>query len=242
MDGLRDITITTRFESALALADVLDTELEQAAGISQRWYDVLVHLEESPAGIRMNELAERILYSKSGLTRVVDRMEEEGLVRRVRPEHDRRSILVVLTDEGAETMQEARRYHRDGIERHFSQHVTDADWHASVVRRLADECAPLSEIRAYLTATTDLSWVRKHRVAEDLFAYLVVERERLPEDWLDRFGVRWAVLRPDRFVFAAGAGRAEAQGALDALHRAVGATPGSLPAQPAARAPEAIAA
>jgi len=114
-------------ESALALLDVLDAELEHAVGITQRWYDLLVHLEESPEGIRMNELAERILYSKSGFTRVVDRMEEAGLVRRVRPDHDRRSILVVLTDNGAETMERARRYHRHGIEQHFSQHLTDAD-------------------------------------------------------------------------------------------------------------------
>ncbi|MFB7606272.1 HAD family hydrolase [Streptomyces gardneri] len=69
--------------------------------------------------------------------------------------------------------------------------VSDREWHAKVVNRLVEECAPLSEIRAYLTATTDLSWVRKHRVAEDLFAYLVVERERLPEEWLRRFG-EWA--------------------------------------------------
>ncbi|MEU9998836.1 HAD family hydrolase [Streptomyces sp. NPDC050848] len=69
--------------------------------------------------------------------------------------------------------------------------VADRDWHESVLRRLAEECAPLSEIRAYFTATTDLSWVRKHRVAEDLFAYLVVERERMPEEWLRRFG-EWA--------------------------------------------------
>lgn len=115
------------FESALALGDVLDTELEQAVGIPQRWYDVLVHLEESPGGIRMNELAERILYSKSGFTRVIDRMEEAGLVQRVHPAHDRRSILVVLTAKGTEKMEEARRYHRDGIERHFSRHLTDAD-------------------------------------------------------------------------------------------------------------------
>ena len=114
-------------ESALALIDLLDTELEQAAGIPLRWYDALVHLEESPEGIPMNELAERILYSKSGFTRVVDRMEKAGLVRRVRPDHDRRSILVVLTDQGTETMEHARRYHRDGIERHFSQHLSQAD-------------------------------------------------------------------------------------------------------------------
>jgi DNA-binding MarR family transcriptional regulator len=114
-------------ESALALVDVLDTELEQAAGISQRWYDVLVHLEESPEGIPMNELAERILYSKSGFTRVVDRMEEAGLVRRLRPEHDRRTIPIVLTDTGSETLERARRHHRDGIQRHFSQYLTHAD-------------------------------------------------------------------------------------------------------------------
>src|SRR6266508_4435902 len=114
-------------ESALALVDVLDTELERDVGIPLRWYDVLVKLEESPEGIPMNVLAERILYSKSGFTRVVDRMEEAGLVRRVRPQHDRRSILVVLTDSGTETMERARRHHRDGIERHFSRHLTDRE-------------------------------------------------------------------------------------------------------------------
>jgi DNA-binding MarR family transcriptional regulator len=115
------------FESALALLDVLDTELQDAVGIPQRWYDVLVHLEESSDGLPMNELAERILYSKSGFTRVVDRMEAAGLVRRARPPHDRRSILVLLTERGTETMQRARRHHRDGIDRHFSQLLTDAD-------------------------------------------------------------------------------------------------------------------
>lgn len=115
------------FESALALTDLLNAELEHAVGIPLRWYDVLVHLEESPAGIPMNALAERILYSKSGFTRVVDRMDEAGLVRRVRPEHDRRSILVVLTDKGIETMKRARRHHREGIERHFSRHLTESD-------------------------------------------------------------------------------------------------------------------
>src|SRR5256886_10606417 len=104
------------FESALALVDVLDAELERDAGMPLRWYDALVHLEETPEGLRMNELAERILYSKSGFTRVVDRMEEAGLVRRVRSDNDRRSILVLLTDAGRKTMERARRHHRHGIE------------------------------------------------------------------------------------------------------------------------------
>ena len=115
------------FESALALADVLDGELERDAGIPLRWYDALVQLEETPDGLRMNKLAERILYSKSGFTRVVDRLEEAGLVQRVRPENDRRSILVVLTDEGRTAMDRARRHHRHAIEQHFSRHLSDTD-------------------------------------------------------------------------------------------------------------------
>ena len=124
-DGLRAWRLF--FESALALLDVLDAELEQSVGISQRWYDVLVHLEDSPQGIPMNELADRILYSKSGFTRVVDRMEEAKLVRRARPEYDRRTILIVTTDKGTEMLERARRHHRDGIQRHFSQHLTSSD-------------------------------------------------------------------------------------------------------------------
>ncbi|MER6333192.1 HAD family hydrolase [Streptomyces sp. NPDC001034] len=69
--------------------------------------------------------------------------------------------------------------------------VTDRDWHARVLARLADECAPLGEVREHLTRTADPVWVRKQRVAEDLFAYLVVERELLPEDWVKELAA-WA--------------------------------------------------
>src|SRR6266581_5075987 len=133
------------FESALALLDVLDTELERDAGIPMRWYDLLVQLEESPEGIPMNALADRILYSKSGFTRVVDRMEEAGLVRRVRPQHDRCSILVVLTDKGSDTMESARRYHRDGIERHFSQHLSEKEIRAltGALEKITTHARPL---------------------------------------------------------------------------------------------------
>ena len=124
---MRWLGILRYYVRSLLKRDRVDAELQDAVGIPQRWYDVLVQLEESPDGIPMNELAERILYSKSGFTRVVDRMEEAGLVRRVRPPTDRRSILVLLTDKGTETKTRARRYHRDGIQRHFSQHLTDAD-------------------------------------------------------------------------------------------------------------------
>jgi len=133
------------FESSMALIDMLDTELQEAVGIPQRWYDVLVQLEEAPDGLPMNELAERILYSKSGFTRVVDRMEEARLVRRVRPEHDRRSILVLLTEEGTKTMERARLHHRDGIDRHFSRHLTDAEVRAltKALEKVSSHARPL---------------------------------------------------------------------------------------------------
>ena len=111
-----------------------------------RWYDVLVHLEETPDGVRMNELAERILYSKSGFTRVVDRMEAAGLVRRAVPPNDRRSVLVVLTDEGRATMQRARRHHRHSLEQHFSAHLSEADVDA-LRRALAKVSAHVRPLR-----------------------------------------------------------------------------------------------
>ncbi|QKW10706.1 HAD family hydrolase [Streptomyces sp. NA04227] len=69
--------------------------------------------------------------------------------------------------------------------------VTDPDWQAHVARRLADECAGLDEIRAHLRATAGSEWLLKERVAEDLFAYLVVERALLPEGWVKELG-EWA--------------------------------------------------
>ena len=133
------------FESSLALTDVLGDELEQTVGIPMRWYDVLVHLEESPEGIPTKALADRILYSKSGFTRVIDRMEEEGLVRRDRPEHDRRTILIVLTAAGTAKLAAARQRHRDGIERHFSHYLTDADIRAltRALEKISTHARPL---------------------------------------------------------------------------------------------------
>lgn len=115
------------FECALALPDILDAELEEAVELPFRWYDVLVHLEEAGHGAPMNEVASRILSSKSGLTRVIDKMEKAGLVRRERPADDRRVVLVFITDAGLSTLQDARRHHRDGIRRHFTEHLSVAE-------------------------------------------------------------------------------------------------------------------
>jgi DNA-binding MarR family transcriptional regulator len=125
----RDALVAWRvfFECALALPDILDAELNRAVGLSFRWYDVLVNLEEDEGGVQMNEIASRILASKSGLTRVIDKMEEAGLVRRERPADNRRVVLVSITPAGLDALHGARRFHRDGIRRHFTEHLSDAE-------------------------------------------------------------------------------------------------------------------
>ncbi|OIJ66199.1 hypothetical protein [Streptomyces mangrovisoli] len=85
--------------------------------------------------------------------------------------------------------------------------VSDPDWHRGVTERLAEECAPLAEVGAHLEATADPLWLRKHRIAEDLFVYLVVERELLPEEWVKELAAwaenrGWTVSLQGRKIYA----------------------------------------
>ena len=132
-------------ETSYALIDILDAELQAERGLSLAWYDALVHLEEGEHGLRMNELASRILLSKSGLTRVIDKMEEAGLVTRERPAGNRRVVLVHMTPKGAETLAAARVVHRRGIQEHFAQQVDQADLQAlaGILQPIRDHVRPL---------------------------------------------------------------------------------------------------
>ncbi|GAB2841870.1 hypothetical protein GCM10027074_05320 [Streptomyces deserti] len=85
--------------------------------------------------------------------------------------------------------------------------ASDPEWHARVTARLADECASLAEVSEHLMRAADPAWVRKHRIAEDLFVYLVVERELLPEDWVKELAVwaenrGWTVSLQGRKIYA----------------------------------------
>ncbi|MBY5163549.1 MarR family winged helix-turn-helix transcriptional regulator [Salsipaludibacter albus] len=103
--------------------------------ISLTFYDVLVHLSEAPdRRLRMQELAQRVLLSKSGLTRLVDRMEQGNLVRREASDRDARGINAVLTDHGLATLEAAVPAHRQDL----------VDLVSSVIdEREADELAEL---------------------------------------------------------------------------------------------------
>ena len=98
----------------------LDAELEREHGLSLSSYEVLLHLYEAPERrLRMNELAESVLLTVSGITRVVDRLARDGLVSRERCETDRRGLNAVLTDAGAERFLAARCTHLGGIRQRF---------------------------------------------------------------------------------------------------------------------------
>ncbi|MFG2590488.1 HAD family hydrolase [Streptomyces sp. NPDC048438] len=85
--------------------------------------------------------------------------------------------------------------------------VSDPDWQDHVARRIAGECASLGEVRAHLQAAGDPSWLLKERVAEDLFAYLVVDRGALPEGWVKELSAwadtkGWTVSLQGRKIYA----------------------------------------
>ena len=110
------------------LVDRLAEEMQAETGLPLTWYEVLLLLSEAGGGqVRMHELAESRLLSRSAMTRFVDRMEAAGLVNRVTCQGDRRGTYVEMTSLGRERFREAGRVHLRGIDEHFARHVTGAE-------------------------------------------------------------------------------------------------------------------
>ncbi|MFH5208802.1 MarR family winged helix-turn-helix transcriptional regulator [Antrihabitans sp. NCIMB 15449] len=111
---------------ALLVRD-LDTELRAAHGLSLLTYDALVQLSEAPGRrLHMKDLADALVYSTSGLTRVVDNLERAGFARREIDPDNRRAILVTLTEHGLNVLEKAWSTHVRGVRRHFADHVTNS--------------------------------------------------------------------------------------------------------------------
>lgn len=97
-----------------------DRELQEAHGLSLGDYDVLVHLSEADGGsLRMSELAERLLLSRSGLTRRIDGLVRAGWVERKACPNDGRGSLAVLTNAGLMRLEEAAPTHVQGVRRYL---------------------------------------------------------------------------------------------------------------------------
>jgi DNA-binding MarR family transcriptional regulator len=99
-----------------------------AAGLPDlSWYDLLWALHRAPGGgLRVNELARAVVLSPTGMSRFVDRLEAEGLVRREPDPEDRRALQVVLTDAGRDLLRRMWPVYARGIQAHFAAHLPDA--------------------------------------------------------------------------------------------------------------------
>ncbi|MEA2365330.1 MAG: hypothetical protein QOE69_2015 [Thermoleophilaceae bacterium] len=107
------------------LVKTLDAELARDHDMPLSSYEVLLFLNDSEGGrMRMSDLADSVLISRSGLTRLVDRLEREGLLRRERCESDARGLFAEITDEGRRVFAEARQTHLDGVRRLFLDRFT----------------------------------------------------------------------------------------------------------------------
>ena len=105
----------------------LETQLEQQTGLALADYDVLAQLAIADGELRMTELANRALISRSGMTRRVARLVDEGLVRRADAGADGRVVVVALTDAGVARLAETVPAHARGIAEYFVSHLDDRE-------------------------------------------------------------------------------------------------------------------
>jgi DNA-binding MarR family transcriptional regulator len=111
-----------------ALVKQLDAELATAHKLPLSSYEVLLNLESAPGNKRrMAELADSVLLSRSGMTRLVDRLEKDGLLRRDTCTDDGRGAYAVLTEKGAAALANARHTHLDGVREKFLKQFDEGE-------------------------------------------------------------------------------------------------------------------
>lgn len=125
------------------LTNAMDDELRRRHGLRLDWYDVLVQLSEAGGRLRMSELAEATLFSRTDCTRIVDRMERSGLVARHPAAEDGRGVYAVLTPAGRSTLRSASVTHMLAIRRQFARHLRSGE-----PARLAEALARIAEAEA----------------------------------------------------------------------------------------------
>jgi DNA-binding MarR family transcriptional regulator len=145
-DGLDDCELRAwrgLLRTHASLAKRLEAQLEGEHKLPLSSYEVLQRLLEAPVSrMRMCDLAEQVQLSRSGLTRLVDRLEREQLLSRCSCEHDARGAYACLTDLGRERLCAARKTHRAVVREHFLSHLSESELQtlAGVWERIAPAC------------------------------------------------------------------------------------------------------
>lgn len=142
LDEVRKAAWRMLLVSRARLVEKIDHDLAKANVVSFDWYDVLLWLEEADGKLKMGELADRVLTSRSGLTRLVDRIEAAGYVKREHCGQDRRVVYAVLTEAGRAAREQAWTVYEPALIRHFARFLSETDAATirdALARTLADE-------------------------------------------------------------------------------------------------------
>jgi DNA-binding MarR family transcriptional regulator len=109
------------------LVRLLDTDLGRETGLALADFDVLAQLAQAHGQLRITELADRALMSRSGMSRRVARLVDEGLVRREKASTDARGVVVALTEKGVARLAETAPVHASGISKLFVSRLDDQE-------------------------------------------------------------------------------------------------------------------
>ena len=144
LDGRREAAWRALITAHARVVERIERALVEAGLPPLGWYDVLLELSAAPdRRLRMHELARAVVLSRSGLTRLVDRLEKAGLLVREPTPEDGRGFFAVLTDEGRGTLRRMWPVYAAGIAEHFGRHLTD------------DEARVLAEALSRVRAATE---------------------------------------------------------------------------------------
>jgi DNA-binding MarR family transcriptional regulator len=136
-DDERILTFGLLLEAYARLTRLLDADLQASDGIPLQTYEVLLRVGRSPNGVvSMSELADAVALTTGGVTRLADRLERDGLVRRGACPTDRRVVHLALTPTGRNLLERSTTHHLESLERHLASRVRAAD--RDVLHRVLD--------------------------------------------------------------------------------------------------------
>lgn len=128
LDDLRSSLWRLFLTAQVKLRDRIESKLDRAGLPSLDWYDVLYTLKEAPEQrLRLSELAEKVLLTRSNLTRLVDRLETAGLLQRQSCPSDRRGTFAVLTEAGLAMQEQMWEIYAEGIVEYFASQINDEE-------------------------------------------------------------------------------------------------------------------
>jgi DNA-binding MarR family transcriptional regulator len=138
--GIQAWTVLLRAQATLLRR--LETDLESETGLALADFDVLAQLADADGSLRMTELADRALISRSGMTRRVARLVREGLVRRANAAADGRGVVVLLTEAGLGRLTETAPVHARGVYELFVSRLDDQELAAieSALAKVTVDC------------------------------------------------------------------------------------------------------